>query len=276
MTHFTSFGDWTTRIDELKPKFANAEPFPHVVIDSFLNEDLAQQVFRDFPIDQPELWYVYDNPIEHKKACDKLDQCAESIQQVFRALQSDEFLGLVRQVTGISNLENDPHMHGAGLHFHENGGHLGLHLDYDIHPVTGKQRRVNIIIFLNPKWVTEEYHGELEFWDRGLTHCVTKIAPVWNRMALFQTTDISYHGLPTPITIPLDSGVRGRMSLAIYYVSDPELRGETDQPLRLKAEFFPTPGHEGEVPLHLYEIRKHRRITPEDLEVSDGSRDDQP
>lgn len=223
-------------------------------------------MFCDFPTDQPDLWYVYDNPIEHKKACDKIDRCADSIQRVFRALQSEEFLELVRQITGISNLENDPFLHGAGLHFHENGGHLGLHLDYDIHPVTGKQRRVNIIIFLNPKWVTEEYHGELELWDRDLTHCVTKVAPLWNRMALFQTTDISYHGLPTPICLPEDSGVRGRMSMAIYYVSEPETRDrDTDRPLRLKAEFYPTPGKEDEVPAELYEIRRQRRITAEDL-----------
>lgn len=260
-----SFGDWTNHVAELAEKFAQGQPFPNVVIDDFLNQSLAEQVHRDFPIDQPDLWYVYDNPIERKKACDRIYKCSASIQRVFWALQSEEFVSLIRQITGIHNLENDPHMHGAGLHFHENGGHLGLHLDYDIHPITGKQRRVNVIIFLNPEWNADEFHGELELWDKDLSRCVTKVAPVWNRMALFQTTDISYHGLPTPIRLPTDSRVRGRMSLAIYYVSDPQTRGETEKPLRLKAEFFPTPGHEDEVPAHLYEIRKHRRITKEDL-----------
>ena len=123
---------------------------------------------------------------------------------------------LFQIITGIPDLENDPYLHGAGLHFHERGGKLDMHLDYSIHPLSKKERRLNLILYLNEYW-KESYNGGLELWDKAYTHRCETILPSFNRAVLFQTSDISYHGLPTPIACPTDTG---RKSLAIYYVSN--------------------------------------------------------
>lgn len=259
------FGSWihdTSVICSLRDQYHNAQPYPHVVVESFLDDVIAQAVYSEFPIhSDPSRWIVYNNPIEHKKACNNFTGCP-TIQRVFEALQSDMFVAVLKEITGITNLENDEHLHGAGLHFHENGGHLDMHLDYDIHPVTHKQRRVNVILFLNPEWNAEAYNGELELWDAEFTHAVRKIAPLWNRMVIFRTDDISWHGLPTPLTLP--ESVDGRRSLAIYYVSEPTTAA-AEMP-RHKAKFRPLPNQQVDSKLlNLYEIRSKRTIFPGDL-----------
>jgi hypothetical protein len=50
-----------------------------------------------------------------------------------------------------------------------------------------------------------------------MTKAERKILPVFNRCAIFSTTDYSYHGHPTPLTCPPD---RSRKSIATYYYSN--------------------------------------------------------
>jgi hypothetical protein len=136
-----------------------------------------------------------------------------------------------------------------------------MHLDYSIHPITEKERRVNLIIYMNKKW-KEEYGGHLQLWDESLKNCTELITPHFNTAVLFRTSDISYHGIPQPITCPPD---QARKSIAIYYVSP--LRPEATH--RYKAEFFPVPQQiaKGLDPRleKLYDIRKSRLITSNDL-----------
>jgi hypothetical protein len=43
------------------------------------------------------------------------------------------------------------------------------------------------------------------------------VAPLFNRMVVFATTDFSYHGHPSPLTCPED---RTRRSIAMYYYTN--------------------------------------------------------
>jgi hypothetical protein len=47
--------------------------------------------------------------------------------------------------------------------------------------------------------------------------CVKKVRPDFNTLAMFNTTDFTYHGLPNPLTCPPD---RSRKSIALYYYSN--------------------------------------------------------
>ena len=135
-----------------------------------------------------------------------------------------------------------------------------MHLDYSLHPVTGKERRLNLILYLNDGW-DESWGGELELWDGTFTSCRVKVPPLFNRAVLFRTSDLSYHGLPRPLRCPKTTG---RKSLAVYYVSPPRV-GVTH---RLKAEFRPLPHQPHDEPLlRLYDIRKTRVLTAEDLDT---------
>jgi hypothetical protein len=80
-----------------------------------------------------------------------------------------------------------------------------MHLDYSVHPISQKERRVNLIIYLNKEW-KEEYNGDIQLWNSEFTHSVQKIYPVFNTAVLFNTSDDSWHGLPTPIKCPPNTG----------------------------------------------------------------------
>ena len=69
---------------------------------------------------------------------------------------------------------------------------------------------------MNEDW-KEEYGGHFELWEKDMSRCVTRIAPLFNRMAIFSTTDYSWHGHPDPLTCPPD---RSRKSLALYYYTN--------------------------------------------------------
>lgn len=252
-------GDWQFNLDQLHHDFTTATPYPSIIIPNFIEQDFFRQLVREFPSIHEPGWHHYHNPIEKKYAREDVHR-SPGVNRLFQIFQSDEFITMIRHITGIDNLENDPHLHGAGLHAHPREGKLDMHLDYSIHPITGKERRVNIIYFLNELWLPE-WGGALELWNAEFTQCEREILPVGNTAAMFQTSDISWHGLPKPINCPADPRIC-RQSAAIYYVSDP-------RPIathRLKAEFRPLPDQPAPSGLmNLYQIRPTRRLTPGDI-----------
>ena len=58
-----------------------------------------------------------------------------------------------------------------------------------------------------------------------MSKSVVKIAPLFNRLAMFSTTDFSWHGLPDPLTCPPD---RSRRSIALYYYTNGRPAGEVN------------------------------------------------
>ena len=259
----TCLAEWSdnSNTQALRVMYENAPPFPHVVLDPFFQPEYALELARAFPLpsQQPTQWYKYDNPLEKKYALNRFDQLP-LFQSLFAFLQSDDLINVLKTLTGIADLENDPFLHGAGLHYHDRESKLDMHLDYSIHPLLGKERRLNLIVYLNEHW-DDSYNGGLELWDRDFTAAQATIMPSFNKAVLFQTSDISYHGVPRPIACPPENGA-GRKSLAIYYLSP--LREHATH--RAKAQFRPLP-HQTVSPAlqRLYDIRPLRTITPEDL-----------
>ena len=227
-------------------------------LDNYERAKVADALESDFPNEKSEVWFKYNNPIEVKLACNLLCKMPAQALKLFFDINSPEFVQFVAACTSIPDLQADPYLHGAGLHLHPTGGKLDMHLDYSIHPVSGKERRVNLIIYLNKNW-KPEYGGDIELWDDKFTHCVKKVNPTFNTAVLFQTSDLSYHGLPDPIRCPVNEG---RKSVAVYYVSNPR----PNIVHRPKARFFGRPSDPASDFLErLRLIRVERRITESDL-----------
>ncbi len=131
-------------------------------------------------------------------------------------LNSQPFLEFLSTLTGIENLIPDPFFDGGGCHQIQPGGMLKIHADFNKHPRTKLDRRLNVLVYLNEDW-KEEYGGHFELWDKEMKESKKKILPLFNRMALFYTTSDSYHGHPNPLTCPPD---RTRKSIALYYYTN--------------------------------------------------------
>ena len=224
--------------DKLSKEFQEAKPFRHCIIDNFFEDITALDLSNEFPdYNDPNIWSVYRNAIENKKLTPHWDLFPAKTYQAFTLMNTPGFVESVRLITGIPDLVADYSMHGGGWHMHGRGGKLNMHKDYSIHPKLGMERRINIIIYMTPDW-KEEWNGGLEFWshdsEKNLPkECVTKVYNKFNRAVLFDTTQNSWHGLPTEIVCP--EGVY-RKSLAIYYISKPRRGVETHD----RAYFAPT------------------------------------
>ena len=161
------FGPWARNVPALKARFQGAAPFPHVVLDDFFAPDLARRLLDDFPAPKEELWHVYDNPLEQKLACGTTARMPPSLRDTIFALCGPAVVETMRQLTGIgadTGLQADRYCHGGGIHCHPSGGKLDVHLDYSLHPVSGLERRLNLIVFLNPEW-EESYGGALQLYE---------------------------------------------------------------------------------------------------------------
>lgn len=205
---------------ELAEQYASAKPFPHLVLDDALrfqedpDPNLAIELIHDsFP--QPdEAWWRYDNPLERKWA--KNRDLSDFINQTIDYFNSFEFISQIEKLTGIPNLIADHTLNGGGLHQITRGGKLDIHEDYNYHPLTGLDRRVNVLLYLNKDW-KPEWKGNLELWNADMTECVKSIEPLFNRMVIFSTIPNSYHGHPDPLECP--EGVT-RKSIAMYYYTN--------------------------------------------------------
>lgn len=208
--------------EKYKAEFLANQPFPHIVIDDFLPEDVLKILIEEFPGIKDIDWCFY-GPGETKHTKDprieKVGSSDESQMRPFtrhfmQQLNSATFLKFVEELTGVGGIISDPTYNQCGLHSTGPGGRLMIHTDLNRHPLGNRfHQRYNVILFLNENW-KEEYGGHLELWNRDATQCIQRIAPIANRMVLFDTGRYSFHGHPEPLNCPED---RRRNSLAVYY-----------------------------------------------------------
>jgi Rps23 Pro-64 3,4-dihydroxylase Tpa1-like proline 4-hydroxylase len=196
--------------------YINAKPFPHVVFDNFFDPSLVELVLAEFPQPEAIRWQSFDNAREIKLASSIESSFGPATRLLLYHLNSITFVEFLSAVTGIPNLIPDPSFEGGGLHQIVRGGKLGIHADFNKHRTYGLDRRLNLLLYLNKDW-REDYGGHLQLWNREMTECQAKILPIFNRVALFGTTDFTYHGHPDPLECPKGAT---RKSLALYYFSN--------------------------------------------------------
>lgn len=201
----------TQEIAKWRSAWGRAKPFRFVVIDDCLEEDFADALLLEYPPGDPNWTNITYTHQKKKFALTK--GFPPRINEFFAMTASEEFLTLMSGITGISGLLADPELLGGGCHQTVNGGYLDVHVDFNLHPVTQNHRRLNAILYLNKNW-KEEYAGFLELWDMQKKVRIANIAPSFNRLVIFETNEISFHGHPVPLNIP--DGM-SRKSLAVYY-----------------------------------------------------------
>jgi len=111
----------------------------------------------------------------------------------------------------------DPYFTGGGLNATYRGGLLDVHVDGNYHDATGLNRRLNALVYLTPGW-EPAWGGELCLYDPTGSKCIKRIAPIFNRLVVFDSNDVSFHGLPEPIKFPV--GVPRRSIILYYYTKD--------------------------------------------------------
>ncbi len=201
---------------EKRAEYVSADPFPNIYFDNFFIPERLKEVLEEFPDLTKSADLKYSDPNQVKLASKGEYRFQEKTKAFMHYLNSQPFLEFLSALTGIENLIPDPFFEGGGCHQIQPGGMLKIHADFNKHPKTKLDRRLNVLVYLNEDW-HEEYGGHFELWDKEMKGCRKKILPLFNRMAMFSTTSNSYHGHPNPLTCPPD---RTRKSLALYYYTN--------------------------------------------------------
>ena len=194
--------------------FVHALPFPHVVVDNFIDLETCRTIAAEYPTfdDARALGFEFKAVNERKKIqiTDPL-KFAPSVKALNGFLASPAFLKDLSALTGIPNLLADPELFGGGIHMTGPHGRLDVHVDFN-RGQHGWYRRLNLLLYLNPEW-DEAWGGQIELWDQQVKHCAVSLTPALGRCLIFETSQISFHGV-APLKCPPDYA---RRSFAAYY-----------------------------------------------------------
>ena len=209
-------------VNHLKTQYKTAYPFPHIVIDNFMDEIYLKKCLPELPY--CEWGYDYDEektghqikkyytPFDDRGT----DHLPEYTRNILGFLNSMEVINFLEDLTGIQGLIPDYGYYGGGVHRIQPGGKLSVHADYNYHPITKLHRRLNLLLYLNKDW-KEEWGGDLQLWEKDLSKPVKIIQPIFNRAVIFSITSDAYHGHPGILKSP--EGV-DRYSFALYYFTE--------------------------------------------------------
>jgi 2OG-Fe(II) oxygenase superfamily len=224
-------------LEGIREKFRSASPFPHLVIEDWFSPDLLSLALEEFNLSAPEDWRDFTTSHEQTIRWRVGARLGPASQIYFGIVNSGWFVDLLSQVTSVPDLLPDPHLFGGGLHETRNGGHFGVHRDFDVHVRTGLRNEMVLLTYLNHNW-DSSWDADLELWDERRHKCIKSVSPEFGRSILMRHGRVSFHGHPRPMRTP--DGV-ARRSLATYYYTNQhaeELRSKRISSVFLKRVGF--------------------------------------
>ncbi len=200
---------WTNDVDGLRRAFAEAQPFPLLVLDDFLELDLAEQLLSEFPaIDAMPRSRDYVFGSKHELS--SVEASGAAGRRFHQVMVSDGFRHFLRATTGFEVFV-DEQFFGGGFHQGGDGSFLDMHVDFNVHPLHKEWlRTLNILVYLNKDW-KPEYDGRL-LVKAAPDDEPREIEPVFNRAVIMLTDDHTFHGYRR---MSLPAGVT-RKSIAAY------------------------------------------------------------
>jgi hypothetical protein len=205
-----------------RSEFEKASPFPHVLIENFFDPDrfvIVEEGFEAALSHKSHASKKKHKNVLLKTGTPKLFRMTPEQVEVYTLLHSSRFADLLMKITGIDPIFTDIENRGGGLHSSARGAYLNIHTDFNFHPSKGTHRRLNLIVYANSVW-KEEWGGALELWNSDVSRCEAKFFPNFNSAILFETSEISFHGHPVPMTCP--EGVTRKSITSYYYSKWPE------------------------------------------------------
>lgn len=210
------------RGDALAGAFADAAPFRHVVVDGFFEPAFARALLDEFPPFAKANSLGEDGRPGAKGTFERIRALGDAYAGLDDLVRSKAFLAFAGKVSRIEGLLYDPWYLGGGTHENRTGASLEPHVDFAFHPLERWQRRINLIVYLNPEW-DPAWGGNLSLYAdprRDGTPAVS-VAPAFNRCVMFETSERSWHGFDR-IATPPDRPELTRRSIALYFYTRPD------------------------------------------------------
>lgn len=218
-------------------------PYPHLMIEDILDETFAKAIQEEILNIQNDDWDRYNNPFEKKYTLRNKTNFPRYTAKLFEILESDKFINIISEIVGIK-LYKDEYRHFLGVHKYDDNDYLDIHVDAGIHPMNKMKKQVTLGIYLS-KDMSESNNGQLELWsgDNSSYHYAkifkknVSIAPLFNRLILFECNDYSWHGNPNRV---ICKNGEKRIFVTLSYLSEEHKSGKYLNN-RQKAFFVPRP-----------------------------------
>ncbi len=218
---------------KLRATFKEASPFPHIVLENFLAEEVANNLLKDFPRFNPALAKNEFGQLGPKCVHSDIKSISHNYSLFYTYINSEGFLSEISELTGIAELIPDPNLFGAGTHENIDGAELAPHVDFNYESFTKNHRRLNLLIYLNEEWDTEwggaiELHSNPFGWVDN-TDSVSTINCLFNRCVIFETSERSWHGF-RQIRLPHQKKHLSRKLISIYLYTKDRPKNEIAAP----------------------------------------------
>ena len=141
-------------------EYQSRAPYHYTCIDDFLPLEVLNRV-REEALSMGTKTAENESGNERLKTSFNPDRMPAYSKAVFHALNSRPFIQFLEKMSGINGLIPDPYYLGGGIHRTNTTGFLDIHADFNHHSIMNLERRLNLLIYLNPNW-KEEYGGSFE------------------------------------------------------------------------------------------------------------------
>jgi len=178
--------------DSLRKQFLSAKPFPHIAIDDFLKEGMAEKLHDSAML--PDSSYKVKDVFftKNKFQFPDIAKISSDYKKFYSEVTSMQFRKLIAYITD-EDIFLDRKMYGGGLHMGAKNSYLDMHADFNYHPKHHNWfRNVNLLLYLNKDW-KKEYGGSLKLKD-ARTGETTEVEPLLNRLAIMHCRDYTLHG----------------------------------------------------------------------------------
>lgn len=197
-------------------EFLAAAPFPHLVLDDFLDSVFfanLKEAFSD--VTNAAAGKTFASAVEEKKWISLNSTLPDAIRQVVEALNDESWIENIGELTGLPALlsTSNDNTRLANYHVMEPGAVLGPHVDHASEPTLGVPHVFNVIVYLTESW-RESSGGATFFYDETGSSVVTKVPYQANRAVLFLHTPYSFHGVER---VSLDASLKRRTIYVDYY-----------------------------------------------------------
>lgn len=197
-------------------EFLSANPFPYLVIDDFLEKDFFSNLKLVIEENTKSVeGRTFDTVVEKKKWISLNSSLPEKLKQVVDALNSEQWINNIRELTGIESLVATPHGNTelANYHVMEPGAVLGSHVDHSHEPVLGIPHILNALVYLTDNWSACD-GGATFLYDKAGKEIISKVEYKENRAVIFLHTPYSFHGVER---IESNSNKKRRTIYVDYY-----------------------------------------------------------
>jgi hypothetical protein len=183
-------------LDEYKNTFFCAKPFPHLVLDEFIDPPFFSDLTKILKDNKIVLGKHFNSTVETNKGISLNTSLPEKLKEIINYLNSESWVENLSKLTKIPDIfpVTSTNKHLANYHEMRESGNLAPHVDHSHEPVLGKPHVLNIIIYLSEDW-NSNFGGNTLLYDRKGKEIKLNIPYKKNRAVIFLHTPYSFHGV---------------------------------------------------------------------------------